>query len=227
MSFIINHVVYDQVCERIFSRPNFIVGGVSAKPLAHDIGTSIVPVREALIRLAQQDALNKIPSKGFFIPPINATLVADSFNTARNLLVRHKPIVDLNDQEVIQASIATNSLFARHWNAFEGTSLHPLLDSSKKGQCTDFDRRFLYLVSKRMMESDFDIARYIWGKTVHFRYYIYNNFGLYAATEPEQSRFQTKDLLVSFISDVFDRYVKLAGSIANLRSAPQRPSPYM
>lgn len=227
MSFIINHIVYDQVCEKIFSRPHFIVVGVSAKPLSHDIGTSIVPVREALIRLAQQDALDNIPSKGFFIPPVKAISLGHSFNAALNLLDRQRPILDPNDHEAIRTSIATNSLFARNWHAFETTITHPLVDFPKKGQCIDFDRMFIYLTSKRMTEADFDIVRYIWGKTLHYRYYIYNNFGIYAATEPERSRFRTKDPLGSFISDVFDRYAKLAESIANLESAHQRPSPYM
>jgi hypothetical protein len=220
-------MVYDKVCEKIFARPHFLVGGVSPKPLAHDIGTSIVPVREALIRLAQQDALDNIPSKGFFIPPIKAASMGQAFNVALELLGKQKPPVYGKDKDGIEASIVENPLLSWHWHVFENSNNWPLCELPEKGQYADFDRRFLDLASTRMAKMDWDIVRYIWDRTIHYRYYIYKNFRLYATTERERPKTENYDLIGSFIGDVFDRYAKLAVTIAQLESSHQRRSPYM
>ncbi|MGN7752968.1 hypothetical protein [Sinorhizobium sp. 22678] len=228
MGFLINHLVYEQVCEQIFARPHFIVGGVSAKPLAHDIGTSIVPVREALIRLAQQDALDSIPSKGFFIPPLKARYIEEAFNFARQLVAKQDRPTSDDGKAELKDAIVQNVLLSWHWEVFDWVAAPSSYSSLGRGQYTDFDRKFLSVASKSMAEVDWTIVRYIWGRTIHYRYYIYSNFDLYAAPEPSVSRRPShRDEVASFVDEVFRRYASLAGIITALADANQRPSPYM
>ncbi|NRP74530.1 hypothetical protein ILFOPFJJ_05452 [Ensifer psoraleae] len=228
MGFLINHLVYEQVCEQIFARPHFIVGGVAAKPLAHDIGTSVMPVREALIRLAQQDALDSIPSKGFFIPPLKARYIEQAFNIARHLVAKQDRPASDDARAELKDAIVQNVLLAWHWDVFEWVAAHSSYSSLERGQCADFDSKFLAVASKRMAEVDWTIVRYIWGKTIHYRYYIYSNFDLYAAPEPNVTRQPSHwDEVACFVDEVFRRYASLAGIVAALADANPRPSPYM
>lgn len=229
MGFLINHLIYEQVCEQIFARPHFIVGGVAAKPLAHDIGTSVMPVREALIRLAQQDALDSIPSKGFFIPPLKAHYIEEAFNIARQLVARrHRPSADDGRAELKDA-IGQNVLMSWHSEVFEWVAAAPSgFRSIERWQYTDFDRKFLAVASKCMAEVDWTIMRYIWGKTIHYRYYIYSNFDLYAAPVPNLTRQPNhRNEVARFVDEVFRRYARLAGIVTAQAGANQRPSPYM
>ncbi|KSV61303.1 MULTISPECIES: GntR family transcriptional regulator [Sinorhizobium/Ensifer group] len=228
VGFLINHLIYEQVCEQIFARPHFIVGGVAAKPLAHDIGTSVMPVREALIRLAQQDALDSIPSKGFFIPPLKAHYIEEAFNIARQLVAKqHSPTSDDGRAELKDA-IVQNVLLSWHWEVFEWIATPSGFRAIERGQYTDFDRKFLVIASKCMAEVDWTIMRYIWGKTIHYRYYIYSNFDLYAAPVPNLTRQPNhRNEVARFVDEVFRRYARLAGIVTAQAGANQRPSPYM
>ena len=222
MSFAVNHMVYEKVCEKIFAGPHLPVGGVPLKRLAHDIGTSIVPVREALIRLAQQDALDNIPSKGFFIRPYHAACDGEAFNIALALLGRQKPTVGDKVTDEIEATIAGSPLLSMHWHVFTEPTTPQQVTRPNPSQYADFDQRFLDLASRRMAQPDMDILRYIWGRTLHYRYGIYNHFSLYMGIRSSFQGRTNDDQIVSFLEDVFGRYESLSGSIARLVNKPHQ-----
>jgi DNA-binding GntR family transcriptional regulator len=81
----LNDLAYDRLKRAILS--GHIEQGMTLtlRQLAADLGTSMMPVREAVTRLSAEQALMVIPNRGICIPPLGAAEATDLWNLRINL----------------------------------------------------------------------------------------------------------------------------------------------
>lgn len=71
--------IYEVVRERILSGALSADDPVRQDALAHSLGVSKIPLREALVRLEQDGLLNLERNRGFFVRPLNAAEAEEVF----------------------------------------------------------------------------------------------------------------------------------------------------
>ena len=81
----LNDLAYDRLKRAILSGRIERGMTLTLRQLAADLGTSMMPVREAVTRLSAEQALLVIPNRGICIPPLGAVQAADLWSLRINL----------------------------------------------------------------------------------------------------------------------------------------------
>jgi len=239
VAFTSNHFVYNRVHRLLFCRPAVITGLVSAKPLAHDVGTSVAPVREALLRLAQQDIIDAVPSKGFFLPRLNSINIQNCFRACR-AIVRTMPAygsAKLNQDDGFQARALDSDIATTlNTNKAIASSASPRsMASFKEERVACLDKALFTMMRTILDEESYNMVAFSLEKVVAFRYHVYIN--IEPASIPEISHvlndadaINGSDCLNKAqerICMMLDQYAELTPEICQTANANCRRSPYM
>lgn len=93
---------------------------LSENDVAHELGVSRTPVREAFIQLRQQGLLRVLPQRGSFVAPINLSDIENSYFLRETLELR---TVELAAQRCTKTDAAKlQRIVNRHRNLIEGGS---------------------------------------------------------------------------------------------------------
>jgi DNA-binding GntR family transcriptional regulator len=227
VGFAKDHIVYEQAIKCIFARRRLMLGGIGPKPLAHDIGTSVVPVREALIRLSAQDVVEFIPSKGFFVPPLRGRFLQSLFSLAANLCA------NASDRTLAAKCADNNQLvghestvLASHLSGWHERSASTLPLSFSPSDFIEFDRLLIRIAHHSLPECSSCIVESIIRRTVQYRFYLYINLDTYRF-EPYTATAAPAACDACLLAHIFREYARLATDLCDRANSQSVQSSYM
>ena len=133
---------------------------LGVKQLCDDLDMGRTPVREALVRLAQEGLVRTVPQSGTYVSPINLTL-AESACYIREHLENHV-MHEVVAQKEADAILFGHGLFLQHDGAVE------LLDAGRRGARTALHNHLLFSIACRstvwswLEETNADLERFRW-----------------------------------------------------------------